>query len=360
MDSYETILQRMKNNFLFKAGYTPSDVSDCGMRLQTAAAEIFDCMLYAEWLKKQMLVSTAEGESLDKHGELYGISRQAPSTADGEVWFYLSETLQSDFVIPRHTEVKNNDGYSYFTEADAVISAGDLGVTVNITATESGAAYNCGEKEVHILGKHTITHPGVIISNVLGVINAAPIAGGSDAEDDDSFRKRIADIVKFPPNGANMSYYRGLAMTVDGVRSAGFVFDDNYGTVVNMYLGTRGSSVSQATASQVQDLINSGGQIGVRVTVYPAYEIRVDLSLTIEAKPGYKYTRVEEDCFAALNEYFNNLSVGEKITVYTINDVLSKVEGYEKLNLDQNCIIPNILAHQLGVKGTLMIGSTIG
>ena len=360
MDSYETILQRMKGNFLFKAGYMPSDVSDCGIRLQTAAAEIFDCMLYAEWVKKQMLVSTAEGESLDKHGELYGISRQAPSTADGEVWLYLAETLPDDFVIPRHTELKNDEGYSYFTEADAVISAGDSGVTVNITAAESGAAYNCGEGEVHILGKHTITHPGVIVSNVLGIINTSPISGGSDAEDDDSFRKRITDIVKFPPNGANMSYYRGLAMTVDGVRSVSFIVDNNYGTIVNMYLGTRGSSVSQATAAQVQNLINSGGQVGVRVTVYPATEVRVDLNLNIDVRSGYKYSRVVEECFATLNEYFNDLSVGEKITVYTINDVLSKVEGYEKVYLDSNCVIPNISANELGVKGTLMIGSTIG
>ena len=66
MDSYETILQRMKSNFNFKAGYTPSDASDTGIRLQTAAAEIFDCMLYAQWLRKQMFVASAEGDSLDR------------------------------------------------------------------------------------------------------------------------------------------------------------------------------------------------------------------------------------------------------------------------------------------------------
>ena len=65
MESYEEILERMKNKFTELSGSNVNDDSDIGIRMKVLAGEIFSLQNNVNWLKNQMFAQTAVGEQLD-------------------------------------------------------------------------------------------------------------------------------------------------------------------------------------------------------------------------------------------------------------------------------------------------------
>ena len=64
MESYEEILERMKNKFTELSGSNVNDDSDIGIRMKVLAGEIFSLQNNVNWLKNQMFAQTAVGEQL--------------------------------------------------------------------------------------------------------------------------------------------------------------------------------------------------------------------------------------------------------------------------------------------------------
>ena len=59
-------------------------------------------------LKKQMFIQSADGESLDKHAAAYGLTRLSGTKARGNVWFSLTQTLETDVIAPISAKANNN------------------------------------------------------------------------------------------------------------------------------------------------------------------------------------------------------------------------------------------------------------
>ena len=57
METYNEILERMKENFLELSGFLPDDASDLGIRLRVLAGEIFSLNNNVQWLKNQMFAN---------------------------------------------------------------------------------------------------------------------------------------------------------------------------------------------------------------------------------------------------------------------------------------------------------------
>ena len=66
----------MRETFSDKAGFSPDDASDIGIRLKVLAGEIYSACSQAEFLKRQAFPQTAEGDFLDLHARQRGISRK--------------------------------------------------------------------------------------------------------------------------------------------------------------------------------------------------------------------------------------------------------------------------------------------
>ena len=151
--------------------------------LLTIAAEI--CALRAEVniAAQNNLLSYARGEYLDALGTYFGVTRLAATAAVCTVRFTLSATLEQPVTIPAGTGVTNGT-YTFTTDKEAIIAAGDMYADASVTCTETGTAAN-GLLAGQI---STIVEPIPYISEVA---NTDTTADGADEEDDTSLAARI-------------------------------------------------------------------------------------------------------------------------------------------------------------------------
>ena len=64
MESYEQLVGRMYRRFEELAGYSPDDASDLGIRMKVLAGEVYSALATLEYLKGQLSLATASGDSL--------------------------------------------------------------------------------------------------------------------------------------------------------------------------------------------------------------------------------------------------------------------------------------------------------
>ncbi len=354
MDSYSEILSRMKENFALKAGYVPSDASDCGLRLQTYASEIFEAYLYAEWLKKQMFIQSADGESLDKHASAYGLTRLEGTKATGRVVFSLTETLETDVIIPAGTQVISKDGLNYYTDVTVKIVSGEGEVGADVTAEECGAGYNCGKDDIEQIGKNEIQVVGISMKNII-TVKSIEVGGGTDTEQDEFLRERLLNKIRYPSTGANIGYYRDLLSNVSGVRSVNFLLNEDHKSVVSAFLGGNGTVVSSETVAQAQEVLNELGQVGIDIMALAAVSEPVDISIEISVAIGYDFNRVQDECELVLHNYLSTRSVGEKITVDLVKNALCGIEGLDKIEVKNGTEFPTIAYNQLITPGDISV-----
>lgn len=133
---------------------------------------------------RQNLLRYATGEYLDALGEFYNTTRIPAQKAKTTLRFTLSSAQSRDITIPAGLRV-TPDGELYFaTTQPLVIPAGQMSGVVEAEAIEGGAKYN-GFTPGQI---KTIVDP---VPYVASVENIDTSTGGSDIEDDESFRERI-------------------------------------------------------------------------------------------------------------------------------------------------------------------------
>ena len=85
METYEEILERMKQTFAQQAGYEVEKSSDLEIRMQVLAGELYSSFANIEWLKRQVFPQTATGEYLSLiHIQMCIRDRKIPITDDRE------------------------------------------------------------------------------------------------------------------------------------------------------------------------------------------------------------------------------------------------------------------------------------
>lgn len=156
---------------------------------------------------KQKFLQYARGEMLDANGEAYGVERLEGEKATTEITFSIQTIVSTDILIPKGTLVTNDSEHFFETLTDAVISNGELAVTVPAEATEAGSEYNdIGIGEIDVLVS--------AIAYIDNVSNTIVTAGGTDDEDDDTYRERIRLSQDRYASGTE-NYYKYHAMTTN-------------------------------------------------------------------------------------------------------------------------------------------------
>lgn len=156
---------------------------------------------------KQKFLQYARGEMLDANGEAYGVERLEGEKATTEITFSIQTIVSTDILIPKGTLVTNDSEHFFETLTDAVIPNGELAVTVPAEATEAGSEYNdIGIGEIDVLVS--------AIAYIDNVSNTIVTAGGTDDEDDDTYRERIRLSQDRYASGTE-NYYKYHAMTTN-------------------------------------------------------------------------------------------------------------------------------------------------
>lgn len=132
----------------------------------------------------QNLLKFASEQYLDAIGDMFNVYRFPANCAQTKVRFSLVNPLLFDVAIPKGTRI-TSDGKLYFaTIEEHKIFAGETHAEVNVFATESGKIPNG-------LTIGQINALVDLVPYVTTVTNIENAFGGTDIEDDDSYRERI-------------------------------------------------------------------------------------------------------------------------------------------------------------------------
>lgn len=299
------------------------------LRMRVLAGEIYTQKVYAEYIMRQMFPTTAEGGYLDEHAAQRGIIRKSGIKARGRVTFVAEAAEHDGIVIPAGTELCTlNDGLRFFTDSDVIMAANASTVTAYVTAAEVGKKYNVNANTVEI-----------IVTPVLGiklVNNTTRFTGGVDRESDELLRQRVIESYVNVSTGANAAYYRGIAMSVEGVYSASAVGLVRGAGTVNVYACGRGSLLSSSKLAQVQALLDEGRELNVDVRAVDPTPVNINLYIRLHVEPGYVFSQVADEVWTAVTDYIDGLGIGKDVLLCNIGEVIYHVKGVSDYRFLEN------------------------
>ena len=198
MRTVETIYETLRAACEERCGCVIGDSCDMAVRLYAAAAQIQALEIQAEWVARQSFPQTAEGEMLDRHGEMRGITRLPAERATGTLRFSVSRAPSADLSIPAGSVCLTRSGEAFETCEEGVLQAGALSVDIPSRAVEAGAAGNVAAGRIALMSPYP--------AGIERCTNPAAFTGGRDQEDDESLRSRVLSSYRRLPNGANAAF----------------------------------------------------------------------------------------------------------------------------------------------------------
>ncbi len=306
---------------------------------------------------------TSYGQYLDFLGEMKGVFRHPATPAIGTVIF----TGQPGTVIPA--------GFVVLTEATGSFSAIEFKTKERTQIGEDGTAAVAAEcLEPGTIGNvaaNTITLLSEPINGIASVTNPEPFTGGTEMEDDDSFRERVLVAYDEPLSGAKKDYER-WAKEVPGVGAVYVVpLWNGPGTVKILVIDANGQPANQELIDAVQNHIapdgNLGGglaPIGADVTVDAPEVFAVDIAFSLFLKDGYDAEIVVENIKARLRDFMAGFELNtgdrppERITVTRVGYEILSVDGaadYASLTLNGNDDYVEIPVAKIPVLGEVTV-----
>lgn len=322
MISYEEILSRMVKKYEELSGGTVHEQSDIMLRLSVLSGELYNSYVASEFIKRQMFVSTASGEYLDKHALARGLYRKEAVKASGEVTFSVDTAYDTDVVIEKGTAVSTSgeNVVQYMTDSAVTLYAGNTSVKAKVSAVEGGGKYNVIADTVTVL----VTPP----SGITAVTNETAIKGGTDAETDEELRERVLYSYRDISNGTNAVYYQRLAQSVSGVHSASVVSKARGEGTINVYIcGKSNSPVNSEVITQVQTLLDENRELNVDILVLSASAVNVSFSFNLEIEDGYSFIEVKEEIEDKARAYVESLGVGKPALMCELGDLIFHTQG---------------------------------
>ena len=173
---------------------------------KVVAGAVFELFGFADYIAKQIFALTADGDTLDRHGEMLGLTRRPAEPAQGIVVLTAPGVLSVDAAaVFRRTA----DAAEYRAVSGAALS-GPGTLEIDVVAV--------------LAGKASVALAGTALEIVSGVTGTASaevggdgIAQGSNVEADEPFRERILFRKRYPPHGGAASDYVLWGMAQAGV-----------------------------------------------------------------------------------------------------------------------------------------------
>lgn len=200
------------------------------------------------------------------------------------------------------------------------------------------------------------------IAGVRAVINLDPATGGTDAEEDESFRSRLLASYQEAAGSGSKSDYIRWAQEVAGVGQV-FVIPEwgGPGTVKVTILDANGVPANQSIVNAVQEHIapdNGDGlaPIGAEVTVAPPETTAINVSYTGVFAAETDPFSVNSEFIVALQHYFAAVGVGGEINYNKIGAVLiglSGIEDYSDLLVNDGMVNTLLDIDKMAVPGVV-------
>lgn len=324
----DTIQSRMMNNL-------PVDISDMPADFpydftMPTAIEISRLIQY-NLTRTLMLMFPmwAWGEWLDLHGVSAKVTRKQASRASGHVTVTgIAGTIIEEGTVFCTEGTTDVESVEFATTEEATIPEQGT-VDIPVASVLTGATYN--------VTRNTVTLQKQPNENIASVTNENPIRGGTDEEDDDTYRERILEKLRSAEVsfvGCDADYVR-WAKEVSGVGSA--VVEPEWkgpGTVKVVVADPDGSAVGEETLKAVENYIVSPkdrlkrlAPIGASVTISTVQDMTMKYRAVIELESNYSVDNVKEAFLSALKTYYRTAKDNEEIRYTVVSALLSNTAG---------------------------------
>ncbi|MEY8260528.1 baseplate J/gp47 family protein [Oscillospiraceae bacterium 50-60] len=347
MKSVDEIYQELLAAFARRAGFTPEDACDLSVRLYAAAAQIQALDIQAEWVLDQSFPQTAQGVYLDRHAAMRGLSRLPASRAVGTLRFSVESPPALAVNIPAGTVCMTADERRFQTTAGATLAAGATYADAPAEALEAGGGGNAVAGAVRFLTACPVA--------VTACTNPAAFSGGSDAEDDETLRRRVLESYRRLPNGANAAWYEQTAMSHDGVAAARAVGRARGIGTVDVYIAGESGLPGAALLEEVRADLRERREIAVDVAVKAPAAVPVNVSAAIAVGENADFGEVKARAELAISTLFTGRMLGRPVLLAELGSRLYALEGVENCRLSAPAADLAADSAVLPVLGTLTV-----
>lgn len=164
---------------------------------------------HLDWIVRQCLPDSAEGDYLTRWATLYGLARKPATRAAGTITL----TGLPGTTLPAGRELTRADGTRYATTAGATIGGGGT-ATVPVEALGGGEAGNAAE------GTRLTLSLAVVGLEGSALVAAGGLSGGAGQEADAALRARLLQRLRQPPQGGAARDYIAWALELPAVTRA--------------------------------------------------------------------------------------------------------------------------------------------
>ena len=272
------------------------------LRIYLRAVELLllQIRLLVDRVAKQNLLAFAEGEYLERLGDLVGVERLPATAAWTTVEVTLSTPREAPTVIKKNTRVTAGDEIYFALDEPLIFLAGEVTKACRATCTvtgEVGNNYAVGEI-------NQIVDPQAFLQSIQ---NVTPSAGGSDVESDDNLRERIHEAPEAYSCAGSEGAYQFHTKSVSALISDVAVDSETPGTVQVYPLMKGGELPTQEILDAVDEYLNKRtvrpltDQLSIRVPTINEYEL--DLSYWISREDVTAAAEIQAAAEVAVQDF---------------------------------------------------------
>lgn len=284
---------------------------------------------YLDFLARQILPDTADGEFLARHASIWGIRRKASVAATATA----TATGVNGTAIPAGTQAVRIDGQVYKITATATIAGGTAAVALE--------AVDAGPEADLTIGTVLTLSSAVVGVNAALTVSAAGMAGTLE-EDDASLLARLLDRIRTPPRGGSSNDYRAWALAQPGVTRA-WIYPGwtGAGTVGVAFVMDQRENIIPLTADieAVQAALDALRPVTAEVVVFAPTPAPVDIVLRVAPNTPAVRAAIE----AELADFFaRDAEPGGTIYRSRLSETISLAAGEfsHALELPENDVTP--------------------
>lgn len=278
---------------------------------------------------KQAFPQTATGVYLEYHGEEKGVFKHPATHSTG----YVTITGTSGTMIPKGhmagtISTDDNPSIEFTVLEDTIIDVSET-AQVRLECTEPGIKGNVAKGTIEILTKS--------INGVRSITNEEDFHGGTEIEDEESFRERVLEAYRNEPLSGAPRDYKRWAREVPGVGNVYVIPEWNGpGSVKVLVMDSNGSPASEDLLIEVRKHIidrETNGKntsdglspIGALVTAMTPELVGIDISATINFDTNFERDQVIEEIENQINNYFSSIDINGTVTYKAIEGLLGSM-----------------------------------
>ncbi len=286
----------------------------------------------------------------------FDFTQKSGQKASGSVVFSRSGTT-GEKIIPIGTIISTSAGLKFITTSLGTILDGNSDSdSVTIQAEETGKDY--------VVPATTITVIYTPVSGVETVSNSSATSGGLDQESDAGYLERFQGFIEGLGKSNKAGLKRG-AEEVTGVRSASIVehFPPVSSYNLTIYIDDGAGEAPQALIDDViEKLIGEGTEEkpgykggGINLRVLAPTKVTINVTVEITDDGSLSQIVVEYNIEQAINNYINNLEIGDDMILNKLRGVMMNKDGVLDISITDPSENTSISGNQIARTGLIII-----